>query len=651
MILKRFLLVTLTVLSAQLSFANAIPEREFVRQNFPGFEEVFTHIMLSLDSYCDECFYGIAKKPEGYYLSATPFEGDGPTKYVKVWDRNNAEFIIFDASEFTSDRRLGPEPPEEFKTNYQQADFYDFNLYYGYNGWIEDTRALLRQYPVKTAEDLEILARSYAYEATEAAHPGVTQNYIDLSGLFEDKGYAKVGSTQLKYFEEAANKSLEYWQELEQEYPDYIGVNGDDVNFSRSNEYMHFWMLAKSIKATTLEALYEKNLYYNEAWRQFALNNLNSCEGGGLLFTSSRQDTYPLLYEQIKFGTRSDVVVINTSLLNASWYWEMLRETTDDLNTSIKNKEFDFLSEKPIFVDRERETEPFKQWLQELLKEDSETSYRLAPRDFFLNYQGTNLDLELKTPSLYTSDVILLDLLTNNPERKGYTNAPYGVVSIGLYDHLAPTGRAFSLVSDKMATMDNIRALESVEELVRYTTVDYLTSLGTAAEKEFSTLSYLIINVSPTFMDRREAMVDKVYRQIPVKDIVITEDFALLDALNAFYEVTRPSVCEELQSELKPIVEDKILNITALNKNLNDDIETMERIFSIYAHFRVFEIPEWSVRMDSEESSLNEMERTILKQLQEKAIALFESPVVRQRDLTRRKVYRLLRGLEVLGLE
>ncbi len=638
-------------LSAQVSFANAIPEREFVRRNFPAFEEVFTHIMMNLDSYCDECFYGIAKKPEGYYLSATPFEEGQPTKYIKVWDRNAADFVSFDISEVASDKRLGQEPPEEFKTNYQQVNFYDFNLYYGYNGWIEDTRALLNQYPEKTAEDLEILARSYAYEATEAAHPGVTQNYIDLSGLFEDKGYAKVGATQMLYFGEVANKSLENWQQLERDYPDYIGVTGDNVDFLRSNEYMHLWVLAKSIKATMLTATFEKNLYYSESWRQFAFNNLNACEGGGILFTASSQDTYPLLYEQFKFGTRSDVAVINTSLLNASWYWEMLRETTDNLQTTIKNKEFEFLSDKPIFVDREKETLPFKQWLQELLKEDTEATYRLAPRDFYINYQGTNLDLELKTPSLFTSDIIVLDLLANNPERKGYTNAPYGMVSIGLYDHLAATGRAFSLVSDKMATMQDIQALESVEELVRYTTMDYLSAMGTAAEKELSTMSYLIINISPIFLERREAITDMVYRQLPVSEIVNLEDFALLDALNAFYEVARPEVCGEIQLELKPLVEDKILNITAMNKNLNDDIEAMERIFSIYAHFRVFDIPQRSSRVSDEDIVLTQMERNILTQLQEKAVALFESPVVRQRDLTLRKVYRLLRGLEVLGLE
>ena len=88
MVYKRFLFLTLTVLSAQLSLANALPEREFVRRNFPAFEEVFTHIMMSLNFYCDDCYYGIAKKPDGYFLSVTPFEGDAPTKYIQVWERN-----------------------------------------------------------------------------------------------------------------------------------------------------------------------------------------------------------------------------------------------------------------------------------------------------------------------------------------------------------------------------------------------------------------------------------------------------------------------------------------------------------------------------------------------------------------------------------
>lgn len=650
MALKKFLLVFLTFLSVNAALADAIPEREFVRRNFPGFEEVFTEIMKNLDNYCDECYYGIAKKPGGYYLSVTSFDSDKPTKYMLVWDRNTSDFVAFDPSEYASDKRLGPEPPEEFKTNYQQADFYDFYLYYGYNGWVEDTRALLNRYTNKTAEDLEILARTYANEATETAHPGITQNYIDLSGLFEDKGYAKAGSTQTAYFEEAANKSIENWKELKRTYPDYKSFNGDAISLKLSSEYMHFYELANSIKATGLSSTLFKNIYYDKSWVQFARNLLDACDKGGILFTSNSKDTYPLIYAQEKLGIREDVIVINTSLLNAPWYWEQLKETSQ-LSSSIDKKKFAQISDKPIFVNRSAESAPFKQWLENELKSETEETYRLAPKEIFINYQGTNLDLELKTPVLTTSDIILLDILTNNQERAAFTSAPYGLVSIGLYYHLAPTGRAFALVPDRIAAMEKIEAIEKIESFAFYTTSEYLRAIGSTAENELSTLSYLIINVSPIFKDRKNALTEKVYRNIPIKDAVALEDFALLDALNAFYEVMDPQICEELQVQLQPIAEDLILNTSSLITDLDAHLDAMESIFSIYAHFRVHETPEWTTSEELMQPPLSDLEKNILKQLQEKATDLFASPVVRQRNYSMRKIYRLLSVLELLSIE
>lgn len=629
--------------------ANAIPEREFVRNNFPGFEEVFTKIMEQVETYCDECYYGIAKKPGGYYLTVTPFDDEKPTKYLITWDRNTADFVPLDLTEYASERRLGQEPPEEFKTNYQQANFYDFYLYYGYNGWVEDTRALLHKYPVKTAEDLEILARTYANEATEAAHPGITQNYLDLSGLFKDNGYAKAGNTQMAFFEEAATKSLEYWKELKREHPDYASFSGDALSLKLSSEYMHFYELANSIKSTSLASTFFKNIYYDKAWVQFARNLLESCDEKGILFTSSSKDTYPLLYAQKKLGIREDVVVVNTSLLNAPWYWEMLKETSQ-LESTIDKKKYALISEKPIFVDRSAESAPFKQWLENELKNESENSYRLVPRELFVNYQGANLDLELQTQGLLTSDIIQLDLLSNNQDRPAYTSAPYGMVSIGLYYHLAPTGRSFALVPDRIAVMEELSSVEKIEDFAFYTTTDYLQALGAAAENELSMLSYLIINVSPVFQDRKDALVKKVSSNIPIKDAVAVEDFAMLDALNAFYEVMDPMVCEEIQVQLDPIAQDFILNTSSLSNNLDQRIDALEQIFSIYAHFRVYETPEWSVNPENA-PPITELEKTVLLQLQEKASVLFESPVVRQRDVSLRKVYRILTALELLNLE
>ncbi len=58
----------------------------------------------------------------------------------------------------------------------------------------------------------------------------------------------------------------------------------------------------------------------------FAKNYLNSCEENAILFTNGDNDTYPLWYAQNVEGYRSDVRIINLSLLPTEWYSSALRK-------------------------------------------------------------------------------------------------------------------------------------------------------------------------------------------------------------------------------------------------------------------------------------------------------------------------------------
>lgn len=222
--------------------------------------------------------------------------------------------------------------------------------------------------------------------------------------------------------------------------------------------------------------------------RDFAYDYLNSCAPNAILFTNGDNDTFPLWYAQEVEGIRTDVRVVNLSLLNTDWYIDQMKRKaygSDPIPSSWSpDKYVQGTRDYVPFVDKGLKGYTNLKEIVDFIGSDDPAAKVSTQGGDQLNYfptkrlslpvdsatvvrNGTvskdqaknivkNVEWELDRSFLMKADLAMLDLLAeNNWKRPVYFAVTVGSESyLNLENYFQLEGLAYRLVPIKTVTGD-----------------------------------------------------------------------------------------------------------------------------------------------------------------------------------------------------
>ncbi len=220
--------------------------------------------------------------------------------------------------------------------------------------------------------------------------------------------------------------------------------------------------------------------------RDFAVNYLESCAPNAILFTQGDNDTYPLWYAQEVEGIRTDVRIINTSLLAVDWYIDKLKLKMNDADavpmTLTKDKYLGSRREYVLYYDNKKVPQNRYYDLSEIMKfvssDKKQTKVQVSGGEFMDYFPTKMLSLpvdkqkvvdngtvpkdladkivpeinwKINKGGLLRNDLVLLDILAaNNWERPiHFAISVSPSVYLGLQDYFQLYGLTYRLVPVK----------------------------------------------------------------------------------------------------------------------------------------------------------------------------------------------------------
>lgn len=408
---------------------------------YPGIEQVVTKLYANYSvremSATEEIHY--EKKREGWYVVYREYN-DTLEKFVAkqrqlYWSVASGKYKILTmfpagVTAYSFDR---------VRHDLANLGSYDYARcpYYGYEGWDVDVMTDFERYDGTNDTIYEGLGRAYANFAKGYTFHQYSYHLAAQQQLPENE--------RVDRYIEYQKKALAVYDSLRKRRPLYETMVGT-IDTKYCNEVM----------ATYDELLYygregEMNSYlkqdlYDPFMLGIARNMLESCGANGILFTNGDGDSYPLWYLQWIKGVRTDVAVMNISLMNTGHYLRRFRDGFRNVPAVQMNIPQSIYDRQDYFRRGDEDgTKRFtaKSFLQDKIyvKENSDEIYftpgtivvrsaKPLPAEYNLLAEDSAV-VSLDRYYLYQGDMALLDVTLSNFEtRPVYATITTGTLSV-----------------------------------------------------------------------------------------------------------------------------------------------------------------------------------------------------------------------------
>ncbi len=419
------------------------------------------------------------KRPTGWHVAIYKHEPNKQKVDDRLfWCSKNRKYKTIEIDNiFTEPEETST--PEKFLN---QLDLMHYRVcpYYGYPGWDWDVINEYREN--KNLPDSILYGLGYAYSsyASNLLHDnsGLShkENQFDLPD-----GKNVLTNEQIKKYTHYKNLAVEKFNEVAERTPSYQSFVGT-IGIKAANERIASFL---DMRIFQNEQEAQKHLFpnlYNDFYISVAKNYLATCAPNAILFTFGDNDTYPLLYVQTQYGFRTDVLVVNLSLLNTFRYINSLREKILDaegIPLSVKpNKYQNGIREVLFVVNRLNRPVRVGRLLEFIWSDNPKSRIKrkdgarvdfLPSEEVFMtvdkeaiiesgtvNYEKKEqivdtVEWTINQNYLMKSDLILLDILVSNQwERPIYFSSSINLNSItGIEDYLQLEGMAYRFVPIK----------------------------------------------------------------------------------------------------------------------------------------------------------------------------------------------------------